>query len=109
MVNSPQGPWCPAVELYQTDQNLVLKAEVPGVSIKNLDVKAQPNSIVISGVNPSHHQTNEQELMASQLHYGNLYCNIPLPVEIRVDRVNAELTNGILTITMEKQQHKVMN
>lgn len=109
MVNSHSGPWCPAVELYETGENLVLKAELPGVSIKNLDVKARPNSLVIAGVKPQYHQSSEKELIPSELHYGNLYCNVPLPVEIQVNRINAELTDGILTVTMPKQLQKMMN
>lgn len=96
--------WCPAIEFNETETNLILKAELPGVEIKHLNIHAEPESISISG-NRSHQKLlneNEKELIPSQLHYGRLNCNIDLPAKIQVDRVQAELTNGVLTLTMPK-------
>ena len=75
--------WCPAIELDETQTDLVLKAEVPGVEIKDLKIQAQPESLSIVGVHPRHKQATEKELIPSQLHYGQLECNIPLPIKIR--------------------------
>ena len=94
--------WCPAIELDETNTDLILKAEVPGVEIKDLNIHAEAESLSIAGVHPRHKQETEQELMPSQLHYGKLECNIPLPVAIQVGEVRAELINGVLTITMPK-------
>lgn len=94
--------WCPAIEFNENDQELILKAEIPGVDIKHLNINAQPESIAISGSHPHHKLSNEKELIPSQLHYGNLDCNIALPVKIQVDRIQAELVDGVLTVTMPK-------
>ena len=94
--------WCPAIELNEVDEDLILKAEVPGVEIQHLNIHAEPESISISGIHDQHKSTVEKELIPSQLHYGQLQCNIPLPVKIQVEKVKAELIDGILTITMPK-------
>ena len=94
--------WCPAIELNEIDEDLILKAEVPGVEIKHLNIHAEPESISISGIHDQHKSTLEKELIPSQLHYGQLQCNIPLPVKIQVEKVKAELIGGVLTITMPK-------
>ena len=94
--------WCPAVELNEIDEDLILKAEVPGVEIHHLNIHAEPKSISISGVHDQHKLKAEKELIPSQLHYGQLQCNIPLPVKVQVEKVKAELIDGILTITMPK-------
>ena len=94
--------WCPAVELNEIDEDLILKAEVPGVEIKDLNIHAETESISISGIHDQHKSTTEKELIPSQLHYGQLQCNIPLPVKVQVEKVKAELIDGILTITMPK-------
>ncbi len=94
--------WCPAIEFNETDRDLILKAEIPGVEIKHLNISAQPKSISISGIHDHHKSEAEKELIPSQLHYGKLDCNVPLPVEIQVDHVKAELIAGVLTITMPK-------
>ncbi len=101
-MNEESKSWCPAVELNETDENLVLKAEVPGVDIKHLNINAEPESISISGIHDQHKSVVEKELIPSQLHYGQLQCNIPLPVKIQVDKVRAELVDGVLNITMPK-------
>ena len=94
--------WCPAIELDETQTNLILKAEVPGVDKKDLKIQAEPESLSIVGVHPQHKQTTEKELIPSQLHYGKLECNLPLPLRIQVEKVRAELIDGVLTITMPK-------
>ena len=94
--------WCPAIELNETERNLILKAEIPGVEIKDLNISAEPESISISGIHNKHKSTTEQEVIPSELHYGQLECSIPLPQAIQVDQVRAELIDGVLTITMPK-------
>ncbi len=101
-MNQEEKTWCPAIEFNETEKYLILKAEIPGVEIKHLNIHAEPESISISGNNPYHRSSNEQELIPSQLHYGQLECNLPLPVEIQVNLVQAELIDGVLTITMPK-------
>lgn len=95
--------WCPAIEFNETDKNLILKAEIPGVEIRHLKIDAKPKSISISGIHDHHKSSAEKELIPSQLHYGQIDCNVALPVKIQVDRVRAELIDGVLTVTMPKQ------
>lgn len=94
--------WCPAIELNETDRNLILKAELPGVDIKHLNLSAESESISISGSHDRHQLATEQEVIPSKLHYGHLDCSVPLPEAIQVNQVRAELIDGILTITMPK-------
>ena len=94
--------WCPAIELNETDRNLILKAEIPGVEIKHLNINAEPESISIYGIHDRHRLATEREVIPSELHYGQLDCNVPLPRAIQVNHVRAELIDGVLTITMPK-------
>lgn len=101
-MNEVNKTWCPAIELNETTESLILKAEVPGVEISHLNIHAETNYISIAGIHDRHQQIVEKELIPSQLHYGQLQCEIPLPVNIQVKKVNAELIDGVLTITMPK-------
>ena len=101
-MNGQSKTWCPAIELNETKEDLILKAEVPGVEIRHLNIHAETDSISISGIHDRHTSTVEKELIPSQLHYGQLQCSIPLPVKIQVEKVRAELIEGVLTITMPK-------
>jgi hypothetical protein len=71
---------------------------VPGIFEQN--IKAEPESISISGINDPHKPLTETELIPSQLHCGQLDCNIPLPETIQVNHVRAELIDGVLTINI---------
>ena len=101
-MNRQTKTWCPAIEFNETERELILKAEVPGVEISHLNIHAETDSIAISGVHDQHRSSKETELVPSQLHYGQLECQISLPVEIQVNKVQAELIDGILSITMPK-------
>ncbi len=101
-MNEQSKTWCPAIELNENDRELILKAEVPGVEIKHLNIHAETESISIAGIHDRHELTAEKELIPSQLHYGQLECNIPLPVKIQANQVKAELIDGVLTVTMPK-------
>lgn len=94
--------WCPAIELNETNQFLILKAEIPGVEIKHLNIRAEPESISISGIHNQHRSATEHEVIPSELHYGQLDCKVPLPQAIQVNHIRAELIDGVLTINMPK-------
>ena len=101
-MNEEDKTWCPAIEFNETDTDLILKAEVPGVEIQHLNISAEPESISISGIQDRHQPSTETKLISSQLHCGQLDCNIPFPEPIQVNHVRAELIDGVLTITMPK-------
>lgn len=94
--------WFPALEFNETDEELILKAELPGVKIEDLIVKAQTKSLAISGICNPDKSTDVKELFPSQFNYGQIKCNTPLPVAIQTEKTRAELIDGVLTITMPK-------
>jgi HSP20 family protein len=100
--------WCPAIELHQTDTALILKAEVPGIELKDLNVHAEVDSLAIAGIHPRHEEQIGEEIIPSQLHYGQVYCNVPLPVPIEIKKVKAELIDGVLTVVMPKIRESVV-
>lgn len=103
-MNETGKTWCPAIEFNETEQDLILKAEIPGVDIKHLNINAEPESLSISGIHDHHKPSTETEIIPSQLHYGQLQCTVPLPHKIQINRVRAELIDGLLTITMPKMK-----
>ncbi|MCU0535105.1 MAG: Hsp20/alpha crystallin family protein [Hydrococcus sp. Prado102] len=98
--------WCPLVELVETDTTLILRAEIPGVKIRDLDVRTAKDTILITGKRSEQHFSDEKEVISSQHHYGRLECLVNLPVPIQNKRVEAELVDGILTLTMPKAQNQ---
>ena len=76
MNNEPT--WCPAIEFTETDTALILKAEVPGVERKHLNIRVNPESVSITGVHPEAKHRVEKEIIPSELHYGRVpYSRLP--------------------------------
>ena len=98
--------WCPAIELNETDTALILKAEVPGVERKHLNVRVNPESVLVSGNHPQAKRNEETEIIPSELHYGQLHCTIPITIPIQHDQARAELVDGVLTISIPKQEDR---
>ncbi len=105
-----EGSWIPAVELQNADENLILKAEVPGVDAKDLDVQVMPDAVAIAGEHRYEKRTEEKGHLRSELRYGSFRRIIPLPTQVHNDQVKADLKDGILTLTLpkvEEERHRV--
>lgn len=96
--------WIPAIELKTTDEAVVLRAELPGIAAKDLDVQVSREAVSISGEYKTEEKTEdkEQQIYRSEFRYGSFKRVIPLPIAVRNDQVNAEFKDGILTLTMPK-------
>lgn len=89
----------PAVDLVETDKQLTLAVEVPGMSEKDIEVQFVDNSIVVSGERRVEHEDGKR---MSERYYGRFERRIPLNVEIDPDQAKGEVRNGVLTITLPK-------
>ncbi|HAJ61825.1 MAG TPA: heat-shock protein Hsp20 [Cyanobacteria bacterium UBA8543] len=96
--------WVPAIELKETDTDLILKGEVPGIDAKDLDVRVSQNAVSIAGEHKEEKQIQENGFFRSELCYGQFQRIVPLPVSIKNDQVKAELNNGFLTLTLPKAE-----
>lgn len=90
----------PAAELIETDEALILKLELPGMEVADINIEATAKSISVSGERKSHEEAN----MKSEFRYGTFKRLIPLPVRIQNTEVNAEYKNGILHLTLPKAE-----
>jgi HSP20 family protein len=102
-LNRPQQvSWQPAIELQDTNENVILRVEIPGIEGKDLDVRVTREAVAISGENRYEKKTEEKGFFRSEFRYGKFQRVIPLPVAVQNDQVKADFTNGILTLTLPK-------
>ena len=94
--------WKPAIEIQETEKDSILKAAIPGIKAKDLDIEVTQEEVAISGEYREEKQTEEKAFFRSEFHYGNFQRIVPLPVPIQNDRVKSEFKDGILTLTMPK-------
>jgi HSP20 family protein len=96
--------WSPAVELSDTNDQLILRAEVPGLEGKDLDIQVAREAVSIAGETRYENKSEERGYLRSEFRYGKFQRTIPLPAAIKNDQVQAEFKNGILTLTMPKAE-----
>lgn len=94
--------WEPAIELKETDTDLILKAVVPGIEAKELDVHVSENAVSIAGEHREEKRTEEKGCFRSELQYGQFQRTVPLPVSVNHEQVKADFKHGILTLTLPK-------
>ena len=103
--------WTPAIEIQDREDSLVLRAEIPGVEAKDLDIQVAREAVAISGEHRYENKTQEQSFFRSELRYGSFQRTIPLPVAVENNQAQAEFKDGILKLTLPKAQearHKVV-
>jgi HSP20 family protein len=96
--------WAPAVDIYETDENLVLQAELPGISPDDVDIRIEDNTLYLKGERKFEKEVKEGNLHRVERSYGTFTRSFTLPGSINVDKVKAEYKNGILTLTMPKRE-----
>lgn len=94
--------WKPAIELKSTNDSVVVRAEIPGVEGKDLDIRVSREAVVISGETRYENSSEDKGFFRSEFRYGKFQRVIPLPVEVQNDQVKADFNNGILTLTLPK-------
>lgn len=103
-LHSIGGMWTPAVEIKEKERELVLKAEIPGVDVKDLEVEVSEDRVIISGEHKEETKTEDKEknYFQSEFYYGKFERVIPLPMLVKTDAIKSSFKNGVLTLTMPK-------
>ena len=91
-----------AVDVYETEDELVIKARTAGVDRNDLDVSISDGILTISGTLSSGDDTNIRNWHIQECYWGEFSRTLALPVAVKEDGVKAELKDGALTITFEK-------
>jgi HSP20 family protein len=100
----------PVAELLNNADNLVLKLELPGINVNDLDVQVTEDSVSVTGERKSETatedsenvQSNVQSNFKSEFYYGKFHRVIPLPARVQNQNVTAEYKDGILNLTLPK-------
>ena len=100
--DNSETTWMPAVELVDAGDNFVLKAQLPGIDPKNIDVQVSREAISISGERSYENTDEKSGYVRSEFRYGKFHRVLPLPAHIQNDSVQAEYKDGILMLTLPK-------
>jgi len=92
--------WTPQTEVFERDNNLVVRADLPGLKKEDVNIDLEENRIAIRGERKSEHEENQGGIYRSERSYGSFYRSIPLPPGVDGDKANATFNDGVLEITM---------
>ena len=101
--------WMPAVEVRETDNHLIVTAELPGLTENDVQVEATQEGLVIQGERKRESSGDEGGIQRSERSYGRFWRLIPLPEAANVDQAKANFENGVLQVNIpipESQQRR---
>lgn len=105
---SPWGGWSlqdPAgFELSETDDEISVRAELPGMDEKDIDVSLDEDMLVIRGEHRQESEKKKRRMHISQMSVGSVHRSIQLPAEVDASRAKAEFKRGVLTLTFPKTE-----
>lgn len=96
--------WGPAVDIYDSKDNVLVKADIPGLSKEDIDVTVDGDTLVIKGEKKQEKEVKEKEYIRTERFYGNFHRAIRLPSEIQADKVEATYKNGVLELVLPKSE-----
>ena len=96
--------WAPPVEVYYQDGKLVVSAELPGLTEKDVRVDIQNDALIIQGERKEEHEEKRGGIRRSEIRYGQFYRAIALPEGADPEQANAEFQNGVLRVTIPVSQ-----
>jgi HSP20 family protein len=97
-----QGGWAPTIDIAEGDQEITVRAELPGIDPEDLDVSLSGNELVLSGEKKESTESKEKGFYHSESRYGGFRRSVRLPEGVNTEDVDAQYANGVLTLRLKK-------
>jgi HSP20 family protein len=95
--------WAPPVDIYETENELVLKVDLPELNEKDLDIRVENNMLTIQGERKFEEKTSRDNYLRVERAFGSFSRSFSLPNTVDTDAIHAEYKNGVLTVQMPKR------
>jgi HSP20 family protein len=95
--------WLPAVDILEKEGNLILRAEIPGVEEKDIDLKLEGNVLTLKGEKKLQNEQERNDFRRMESFYGSFTRSFTLPETVDREHIKAEFKNGILIITVPQK------
>ena len=96
--------WAPNVDIYETEQELVVKTDLPDVNPKELDIRVENNILTIRGERKFEKKMNEENYLRVERSYGSFARSFTLSNTVNAEAIKADYQNGVLTLTIPKRE-----
>jgi HSP20 family protein len=95
--------WVPSVDIMEKDGNLILRAELPGLDEKDIELKLEGNTLTFKGERKMENEDKKGTYHRVESFYGSFMRSFRLPDTVDPEKINAEYKNGILTVTIPQK------
>jgi len=110
--STPAGPgaslrrWIPAMDLVETDENFVLRADLPGLTESDVNIELEDNVLTISGERKAEHEEHKEGYYRVERAYGSFSRSLTLPEGVDPERVSANFDRGVLEVRIPKPEQR---
>ena len=98
------GSVVPAIDLFQTEDEVVMKASLPGLNSEDVHISVTADVLTLSGNFKQENERKEATYHIREHRYGSFERSVMLPVDVQTDKAKADFENGVLTITLPKAE-----
>jgi len=99
-----RGEWLPSLDVSETKNELVVKAEVPGMDSKDIDISLSDGMLTIKGEKKQEKEEKEGDYHLVERSYGAFVRSVQLPKEVKAEKISASCKDGVLKITLPKSE-----
>jgi len=92
------------IDMYQTANDVVVKASLPGFKPEEVDISVAGDTLIIKGEHKEEKETKEEDYFYKERRYGSFSRSLPIPVQVKSDKAEAVFENGVLTLTLPKAE-----
>ena len=97
-------PWAPAVDIFETEHELVVKADLPDIKPEELDIRVENNVLSIRGERQFEKNVNENNYLRVERSYGAFSRSFSLASTVNAEAIQADYNNGVLTLSIPKRE-----
>lgn len=101
---SSLSTWAPAVDIYETEHELVVKADLPDIDPKDLDIRVENNILTIRGDRNLEKKVNEDDYLRVERAYGAFSRSFSLSNTVNAEAIKADYQNGVLSLSIPKRE-----
>jgi HSP20 family protein len=105
-IEKKTGAWSPSVDIKETESDITVKADLPGLNKEDIDISIDNDMLVIKGERKLEKEEKDKDYIRMERSYGSFYRSFTIGVPVKEDEIKASYKNGILEITVPKAEVK---
>ena len=105
-VSHPSFDWNPSIDVSESDEEIVVNAEIPGVGLEDIDISIDGNNLIISGEKKQESEEKDRNCYCVERSYGLFRRSLALPSGVDVENIKASSRNGVLSVRVPKSNDR---